>query len=50
MDVIDEPEPDSYMPRLGARMASAPLGVANAILQATGKRVCDLPITSAKLI
>ena len=44
------------MPDLGARgigeigILSAPAAIANAVFNATGKRVRDLPITSDKLI
>jgi xanthine dehydrogenase YagR molybdenum-binding subunit len=54
VDFIDEPDP--HMPGLGARgigeigIVGAPAAVANAIFNATGKRVRDLPITPDKLI
>jgi xanthine dehydrogenase YagR molybdenum-binding subunit len=54
IDFINEPDP--HMPGLGARgvgeigIVGAPAAVANAIFNATGKRVRDLPITLDKLI
>jgi xanthine dehydrogenase YagR molybdenum-binding subunit len=49
-------EPDPHVPDLGARgigeigIVGAPAAVANAVLNATGKRVRDLPITVDRLI
>jgi xanthine dehydrogenase YagR molybdenum-binding subunit len=49
-------EPDPHMPDLGARgigeigIVGAPAAVANAVFNATGERVRDLPITPDKLI
>ena len=54
VDFINEPDP--HMSELGARgigeigIVGAPAAVANAIFNATGKRVRDLPITPDKLI
>ena len=54
IDFINEPDP--HMPDLGARgigeigIVGAPAAVANAIFNATSKRVRDLPITPDKLI
>lgn len=54
VDFINEPDP--HMPDLGARrigeigIVGAPAAIANAIFNATGKRVLDLPITPDKLI
>jgi xanthine dehydrogenase YagR molybdenum-binding subunit len=54
VDFINEPDP--HMSDLGARgigeigIVGAPAAVANAIFNATGKRVRDLPITPDKLI
>jgi len=54
VDFINEPDP--HMSDLGARgigeigIVGAPAAVANAIFNATGKRVRDLPITPEKLI
>jgi xanthine dehydrogenase YagR molybdenum-binding subunit len=53
IDFIDEADP--HMPCLGARgigeigITGIPAAVANAIFDATGKRVRDLPITPDKL-
>ena len=54
IDFIDEPDP--HMPDPGARgigeigIVGAPAAVVNAIFNATGKRVRDLPITPDKLL
>ncbi len=54
IDFINEPDP--HMSEVGARgigeigIVGAPAAVANAIFNATGKRVRDLPITPDKLI
>jgi xanthine dehydrogenase YagR molybdenum-binding subunit len=54
IDFINEPDP--HMPDLGARgigeigIVGAPAAVANAVFNATGRRVRDLPITPDKLI
>jgi len=54
IDFINEPDP--HMPDLGARgigeigIVGAPAAIANAVFNATGKRVRDLPITPDKLI
>jgi len=54
IDFINEPDP--HMGDLGARgigeigIVGAPAAVANAVFNATGKRVRDLPITPDKLI
>jgi xanthine dehydrogenase YagR molybdenum-binding subunit len=56
LDVNFINEPDPHMSDLGARgigeigIVGAPAAVANAIFNATGKRVRDLPITPDKLI
>ena len=54
IDFVNEPDP--HMPDLGARgigeigIVGAPAAIANAVFNATGKRVRDLPITPDKLI
>src|SRR5438045_2943645 len=54
IDFINESDP--HMPDLGARgigeigIVGAPAAIANAVFNATGKRVRDLPITPDKLI
>jgi xanthine dehydrogenase YagR molybdenum-binding subunit len=54
IDFINEPDP--HMSDLGARgigeigIVGAPAAIANAVFNATGKRVRDLPITPNKLI
>jgi xanthine dehydrogenase YagR molybdenum-binding subunit len=56
IDVIFIPEEDKHINRLGVKgigelgITSVAAAIANAVFNATGKRMRDLPITPAKLI